>query len=68
MLIQYRAHRFYGVLNSLGLYNKNAKILFLVSVLPNICSDAVLSFCLTWWLLVGPRQCWQDNPDAHAEG
>ncbi len=26
-----RARRFYGVLNYLGLYNKNAKILFLVS-------------------------------------
>lgn len=42
----YACRRFYSVLNSLGLYNKNAKILFLVShvfVLPGQFSAAGFS-------------------------
>ena len=37
------AYRFYGILNSLGLYNKNAKILFLVRFSCNLIAATRLS-------------------------
>lgn len=70
--------RFFNLLNSFGLYNKNAKILFLVSplVLSWVdCSTEILELSLLRYALklfdeaelaTGSRQCWEDDADGEA--